>query len=73
MISDFLKAIKANQAFYMFEEIRIAKDFSAQVQRLNNLDIQNIDKSSKAGVLIKEKILYLKIWLLKTPKAKFNF
>lgn len=60
MISDFLKAIKASNSFFMFEEIRIAKDFSNQIQRLNNLDVQNIDKSSKAGVLAKQMITKIK-------------
>lgn len=73
MISDFLKAIKASNSFFMFEEIRIAKDFSNQIQRLNNLDVQNIDKSSKAGVLAKQMITKIKAKHPLYQKQNYSF
>ena len=60
IISDFLKAIRTQNSLFEFENIRIQRDFNNQQQRLNNLDISNLSKSSKAGVLTKEMILEIK-------------
>lgn len=44
-ISDFLKIIGAVDSMFKFEDSRIRKDFTNQVNRLNNLDISNIKKT----------------------------
>lgn len=45
LISDFLKFIGAIDSMFKFEDSRIRKDFTNQVNRLNNLDISNIKKT----------------------------
>ncbi len=48
-ISDFLKLIGANNCMLEFEDTKISRDLFTQMNRLNNLDISNIKKSSSAG------------------------
>jgi DNA-binding protein WhiA len=48
-VSDLLKIIGANHSMYALEDKIIARDYYATVQRLNNLDIANLHKSSLAG------------------------
>lgn len=48
-ISDFLKLIGANNCMLEFEDQKISRDMFVQIHRLNNLDISNIKKSTKAG------------------------
>ena len=48
-ISDFLKCIGAINSMYKLEDTIISRDLSNQVHRLNNLDVSNINKSTKAG------------------------
>lgn len=44
-ISDTLKLLGAIDSLYHFEDFRIQKDFSNSLQRINNLDISNINKT----------------------------
>ena len=43
-IADFLKMIGASQAVLYYEDIRIQRDFSNSLSRLNNIDIANEQK-----------------------------
>jgi DNA-binding protein WhiA len=49
-VSDFLKIIGANHSMYELEDKIIARDYYANIQRLNNLDVANLHKSSHAGI-----------------------
>ncbi len=44
-ISDTLKLLGAHDALYEFEDFRIQRDFINSQQRLNNLDVSNINKT----------------------------
>ncbi len=44
-ISDSLKLLGAIDALYQFEDFRIQRDFINSQQRLNNLDVSNINKT----------------------------
>lgn len=44
-ISDIIKLFNATETLYIFEDFRIQKDFSNSLQRMNNLDISNINKT----------------------------
>ncbi len=44
-ISDTLKLLGAHDALYQFEDFRIQRDFINSQQRLNNLDVSNINKT----------------------------
>lgn len=48
-IADFLRAIEANEALLAFENVRISRDFSNNITRLNNMDIANEIKSQSAA------------------------
>lgn len=48
-IADFLRVIGANEAVMNFENIRISRDFSNSLTRLNNCDVANEIKSQKAA------------------------
>lgn len=48
-ISDLLKLFNATTTMYAFEDYRIQKDFTNSLQRMNNLDISNINKTIKAS------------------------
>ncbi len=52
-IGDFLRCIEADQALMKFENIRISRDFSNSITRLNNMDLANEVKvqSAAAGQL----------------------
>ncbi|WP_031488819.1 DNA-binding protein WhiA [Ureaplasma canigenitalium] len=58
-IKDFLVAIKANDSVFEFLDIYTTKDFIIQNQRVNNLDISNINKSARSGVLISNMIKHI--------------
>jgi DNA-binding protein WhiA len=49
-ISDFLKIIGANNGMQQMEDKIISRDYSTNINRLNNLDIANLKKSMSAGV-----------------------
>ncbi|GAA5414910.1 DNA-binding protein WhiA [Ureaplasma ceti] len=48
-ISDILKILKSQNAMFHFEDVIIGHDFTNNMQRLVNLDVCNMNKSSKAG------------------------
>lgn len=48
-IADFLRIIEAGQAVMDFENIRISRDFTNNIQRLNNIDIANEIKAQNAA------------------------
>jgi DNA-binding protein WhiA len=48
-IADFLRVIGANEAVMNFENIRISRDFTNSLTRLNNCDVANEVKSQKAA------------------------
>lgn len=59
-ISDLIKLFKANSALFYFEDIRIYRDHKNMVNRLNNCEIANQEKTFKAGQVQLENIAYLK-------------
>ncbi len=59
-ISDVLKLIKAINCMFYFEDIRIYRDHKNMVNRLNNCDIANQEKTIKNGLKQLEDINYLK-------------
>lgn len=58
-ISDFIKYIGAINALFYFEDIRIYKDHKNMVNRLNNCEQANIEKSLKNSKIIMNNITYL--------------
>ena len=58
-ISDLLKLFKANSSLFYFEDIRIYRDHKNMVNRLNNCEIANQEKTLKAGQQQIENIKYL--------------
>lgn len=48
-ISDFLRLIEADQALMKFENIRISRDFTNSITRLNNMDVANEMKTQAAA------------------------
>ena len=59
-ISDLLKLFKATSSLFYFEDIRIYRDHKNMVNRLNNCEIANQEKSFKTGQQQLEDINYLK-------------
>lgn len=59
-ISDLLKRFKATNSLFYFEDIRIYRDHKNMVNRLNNCEIANQEKSIKAGLDQVNKINFLK-------------
>lgn len=59
-ISDLIKRFKATSALFYFEDIRIYRDHKNMVNRLNNCEIANQEKTIKAGMEQINKIKYLK-------------
>ncbi len=49
-IGDFLRLIEADQALMKFENIRISRDFSNSITRLNNMDVANEMKTQAAAM-----------------------
>ena len=58
-ISDFIKGIGATNALFYFEDIRIYKDHKNMVNRLNNFEQANMEKSLKSSKTIMDNINYL--------------
>lgn len=58
-ISDFIKLIGATNALFYFEDIRIYKDHKNMVNRLNNCEQANVEKSMKSSKIILDNINYL--------------
>ena len=59
-ISDLIKLFKATSSLFYFEDIRIYRDHKNMVNRLNNCEIANQEKTFKAGQKQLEDIEYLK-------------
>lgn len=59
-ISDLIKRFKAINSLFYFEDIRIYKDHKNMVNRLNNCEIANQEKSFKSGQIQINNIKYLK-------------
>ncbi len=59
-IADFLRIIEAGQALMEFENIRISRDFTNNITRLNNIDVANEVKAQNAAASQLEDIHILK-------------
>ena len=59
-ISDLIKLFKATSSLFYFEDIRIYRDHKNMVNRLNNCEIANQEKTFKTGQKQIEDIEYLK-------------
>jgi hypothetical protein len=59
-IGDFLRMMNTIQALFYFEDIRIYRDHKNMVNRLNNCEIANQEKSLTTGMKQVEYINYLK-------------
>lgn len=59
-ISDLIKLFKATSSLFYFEDIRIYRDHKNMVNRLNNCEIANQEKTFKTGQKQLEDIEYLK-------------
>lgn len=59
-ISDFLKLLGTNKSLFHFEDVRIYKDHKNMVNRLNNCEQANLEKSLKNSDKQLEMIKYLK-------------
>ncbi len=59
-ISDMLRMFEAPNSLFAFEDIRIYRDHKNMVNRLNNCDIANQQKSTETGLKQIEEINYLK-------------
>lgn len=59
-ISDLIKRFKATSSLFYFEDIRIYRDHKNMVNRLNNCEIANQEKTFKTGLEQVEKIKYLR-------------
>lgn len=60
MISDLIRAFEATNALFYFEDIRIYRDHKNMVNRLNNCEIANQEKTTTTGLKQLELIKYLK-------------
>ncbi len=59
-ISDILKRFKIISSLFYFEDIRIYRDHKNMVNRLNNCEIANQEKTIKTGLTQLENIKYIK-------------
>ncbi len=59
-ISDLIKLFKATNSLFYFEDVRIYRDHKNMVNRLNNCEIANQEKTFKAGQKQLADITYLK-------------
>ena len=60
-ISDLIKMFKATSSLFYFEDIRIYRDHKNMVNRLNNCEIANQEKTFRTGQVQLENINYLKL------------
>ena len=58
-ISDFIKYLGAVNALFYFEDIRIYKDHKNMVNRLNNCEQANVERTLKSSKTILDNISYL--------------
>ncbi len=59
MISDFLKLIKVTNSLFYYEDIRIYRDHKNMVNRLNNCELANQEKTTQNGLKQLDDIIYL--------------
>lgn len=59
-ISDVLKLFRATKSLFYYEDIRIYRDHKNMVNRLNNCEIANQEKTITAGLHQLEEIKYIK-------------
>ena len=59
-ISDLIKRFQATNSLFYFEDIRIYRDHKNMVNRLNNCEIANQEKTIKTGLAHIDYINYLK-------------
>ena len=59
-ISDLIKMFKATNSLFEFEDVRIYRDHKNMVNRLNNCEIANQEKSISTGLKQVEQMKYLK-------------
>ena len=59
-ISDMIRMFRASNALFYFEDIRIYRDHKNMVNRLNNCEIANQEKTTMTGMKQLEDIAYLK-------------
>lgn len=60
VISEIIRMFKATNAYFYFEDIRIYRDHKNMVNRLNNCEIANQEKTINTGLRQLEEINYLK-------------
>ncbi len=60
VISDIIKMFKATNSYFYFEDIRIYRDHKNMVNRLNNCELANQEKTITNGLKQIEEIKYLK-------------
>ena len=58
-ISDFINYLGATNALFYFEDIRIYKDHKNMVNRLNNCEQANVEKSLRTSKILLDNIEYL--------------
>ena len=58
-ISDFIKYLGAFNALFYFEDIRIYKDHKNMVNRLNNCEQANVERTLKSSKVVLDNIKYL--------------
>jgi len=58
-ISDLIKMFKAINSLFEFEDTRIYRDHKNMVNRLNNCEVANLEKTIKSGLQQLENIKYL--------------
>lgn len=60
VISDIIKSFKTINSLFYFEDIRIYRDHKNMVNRLNNCEIANQEKTTETGIKQQKMIQYLK-------------
>lgn len=87
-ISDMIRMFEASNALFYFEDVRIYRDHKNMVNRLNNCEIANQEKSTKTGLkqtqiieelkkydiydLLDEKTKLVLDFRLKYPESSYN-
>lgn len=59
-ISDMIRMFEASNSLFYFEDVRIYRDHKNMVNRLNNCELANQEKSTRTGMRQLENIEYLK-------------
>ena len=60
VISEIIRMFKATTSYFYFEDIRIYRDHKNMVNRLNNCEIANLEKTINTGLKQLDDIKYLK-------------